>query len=144
MPADPQIRDAIPDDAPAVARLLGVLGYPASADATRERIDRIASDAALALRLAEVDGATVGLMALQRYFYLPLGATCARIQALAVDAGVQRGGVGRALVADAERWAAAAGAVRIEVTSNKRRAAAHAFYKALGYDESSLRFLKTL
>lgn len=144
MPTTPQIRDATPGDAPAVARLLGVLGYPAAIDAARDRIATMSADPGLALRVAEVDGIVVGLLALQRYFYLPLGATCARIQALAVDAGVQRGGIGRALVADAEAWAAAARAVRIEVTSNKRRDGAHAFYRALGYDESSLRFLKSL
>ena len=56
----------------------------------------------------------------------------------------QRGGVGRALVADAEAWARAAGAVRIEVTSNQRRLGAHAFYLALGYADSSKRFIKDL
>lgn len=144
MTTDPQIRDATPDDASAVAHLLGILGYPASPVAARERMVRISADTSLALRIAALDGRVAGLMALQKYFYLPLGATCARIQALAVDAGAQRGGIGRVLVADAERWARAAGAVRIEVSSNKRRAGAHAFYRALGYEESSLRFLKAL
>jgi GNAT superfamily N-acetyltransferase len=138
------IRDAGVADAAAVAHLLGVLGYPAGVEAARARIARMAVDPGLALRVAERGGSVVGLIALQCYFYLPLGATCARIQAMAVDAGAQRGGIGRALVADAETWARAAGAVRIEVTSNKRRLGAHAFYRALGYEESSLRFLKAL
>ena len=67
-----------------------------------------------------------------------------RITALSISDAAQRRGIGRALLRDAEVRARAAGAARIELTTARHRAEAHAFYRACGYEETSLRFMKRL
>jgi len=61
-----------------------------------------------------------------------------------VTAGAQRRGIGRLLLREAETLARAAGAVRIELTSASQRQDAHAFYRACGYGDGALRFVKRL
>ena len=53
-------------------------------------------------------------------------------------------GIGRQLLKEAERRARSGGAARIELTSGSQRTEAHAFYRACGYKDSSVRFVKQL
>src|SRR6185503_2073513 len=94
--------------------------------------------------VADRHGCLVGLLALDLMYYLPLGARTCRITALAVVDGEQRQGVGRRLLREAEQRARLAGAARVELTSAIHREEAHAFYRACGYDDSALRFVKRL
>lgn len=55
------------------------------------------------------------------------------IVGLVVSPTARRAGVGRALVAAAERWARNIGADIVVVRSNITRTESHAFYPALGY-----------
>ena len=48
------------------------------------------------------------------------------------------------LMAAAEDWMRGSGCKLVEVTSNDRRAAAHAFYRHMGYERTSIRFFKKL
>ena len=96
------------------------------------------------LVLARDAGAVCGLIALDFMYYLPLGTTTCRVTALVVTPTAQGLGIGRALLKEAERRARVGGAARIELTSGAQRTEAHAFYRACGYKDSSVRFVKLL
>ena len=113
------------------------------ADAS-ERISAILANDRQALVLARRNGAVCGLVALDFMYYLPLGTTTCRVTALVVTPTAQGLGIGRALLKEAERRARVGGAARIELTSGAQRTEAHAFYRACGYKDSSVRFVKLL
>ena len=55
-----------------------------------------------------------------------------------------RAGLGRRLEDELERIARGEGCGRIDLTSRHHRNEAHAFYRVLGFEETSLRFVKDL
>ena len=143
-PFGTDLRSAMIADADDVARLLTDLGYPCEIDDAVERIDAIAGNDRQALVLARRDGAVCGLIALDFMYYLPLGTITCRVTALVVTPTAQGLGIGRQLLKEAERRARTGGASRIELTSGSQRTEAHAFYRACGYKDSSVRFVKQM
>jgi N-acetylglutamate synthase-like GNAT family acetyltransferase len=137
------VREARPEDADGIAPLLAQLGYPAEADVVRARLASLGARGDRTL-VAEHGGKLVGVLTLHRTPVLHRPADVGRITALVVDGRVRGGGVGRALVAAAERILRDAGCERVEVTSAARREDAHAFYRRLGYDAAGVRFGKPL
>lgn len=138
------LRRAGPDDATGVAALLEALGYPCSREDAARRIDALSADARQQLLVADWHGELLGLVAIDLLYYLPLGATTCRITALSVSPDARRQGMGRRLLREAETLAREAGAARIELTTARHREQAHAFYRACGYEEAALRFVKRL
>ena len=138
------LRNASPADADDVAALLQALGYPCETEDAMERIASILHNDRQALVLARNAGAVCGLIALDFMYYLPLGTTTCRITAMVVTPDAQGRGVGRQLLREAERRARTGGAARLEITSGSQRIDAHAFYKACGYSDGTVRFVKTL
>jgi GNAT superfamily N-acetyltransferase len=128
------VREARPEDAAAIAALLGELGYPADPEAVAERLARMGPGDAVLI----ADG---GLVALHRIPLLAEGGALARITAFVVAAGHRRTGLGTALLTAAEEVARTWGCDRIEVASGRRpeREAAHAFYLAAGFEETTRR-----
>jgi len=135
-----QIRGARQEDAAEIARLAGLLGYPSEARAMRERLEellarpdqRIAVAAAASAREPRADGAALGgWVHVTRHIALESG-QFAEILGLIVDPAARRAGVGRALVAEAERWARVHRLARLVVRSNVLRKESHSFYPALG------------
>lgn len=137
------VRNALPQDAAALAALLAELGFPAPASVVADRL-RSLSDAGAPVLVAVRGEIPVGLLTLHVMSVLHRPARVGRLTALVVTAAERGRGVGRALVAAAERTLAARGCGLVEVTSNRERPDAHAFYQHLGYEVTSLRFKKSL
>ena len=138
------VRVAKAGDAPDIASLITLLGYPCLPDEALARMDAVAAEPDQALLVADRDGHLCGLLCLDLMYYLPLGARTCRITALVVATSHQGEGIGRDLLQAAESWARQAGSARIEVTSAAHREQAHGFYRACGYSDGSMRFVKRL
>lgn len=139
----PLIRFAEPNDARAIAALFCELGHPATEEEVAARLEHFLQLRQEAL-VAEVGGEVVGITALSIMPTLHRPTSVGRMSVLVVSETVRGQGLGRALVAAAEKRLAEHGCALIEVTSNMRRAEAHAFYERLGYERTSYRFFKKL
>jgi GNAT superfamily N-acetyltransferase len=138
------IRPAEPSDAPEAARLLTLLGHPTTAERILATWHEWTAAGNTALVAARDEGTLAGLVTLHRMTVLHRPHPVGRLTSLVVDEPDRGRGVGRALVAAAETWLVASGCGLLEVTSNVRRAEAHAFYEHLGYERTSLRFAKPI
>jgi GNAT superfamily N-acetyltransferase len=139
------IRDAILDDAPALAPLLAVLGYPADAPTIRARLERLLAGGPVdRVLVAEVGGGLQGFAALHGTPTLHRPGVVGRVTGLAVSGDRHGRGVGRLLVEAAEAHFRALGAERMEITSGPAHDPAHDFYRHLGYEDQGVRFAKSL
>jgi N-acetylglutamate synthase-like GNAT family acetyltransferase len=139
----PTIREAAREDRAAMLNLLAELGYPADPGALADRLDRLEREPSVLVLVAERGDEVVGLASLHVLHLIerpPLG----RLSAIVVAEPVRRGGVGLALIERIESEARDLGCDRLEVTSGEWRDDAHAFYRALGFEETSKRFIKSL
>ena len=139
-----EIRDARPDDALPVAKLLGELGYPASDREAGARVRRLADDPASRVVVAVEAGQVVGLACLHVMHHVERDTPAGVVTALVVAEGRRRHGVGTTPAAALEREAKARGCDRLVLASAERRADAHAFYERLGYGHTGRRFAKIL
>jgi GNAT superfamily N-acetyltransferase len=127
------IRGATAADAAPLAALSAELGYPVETAALAERLTRLITAPGHAVRVAEdAAGDPIGWIHAMEQDYLVLGRRC-EIMGLVVARGRRGRGIGRALVEDVERWAAARGLPEISVRSNIVRTESHPFYLRLGY-----------
>jgi ribosomal protein S18 acetylase RimI-like enzyme len=138
------IRDARADDAPALAALIGQLGYSNSTDAVVRRLARLQASEADRVVVAEVAGEVVGLASLHTSLTVEYDDPAAKLSAIVVDSGHRRLGIGAALVRAMEAEARARGCCLIFLTTAERRSEAHAFYRRLGFEETGRRFAKPL
>ena len=130
--AEPVLRAAVADDAAAIARLAGQLGYELAADAVEARLAAMRAHGGEVLVVAAADGRVLGWMGLRMQYSLT-SAPHAEIASLVVDEAARGGGLGRRFVAAAESWALANGVASIRVLSNTVRRDAHRFYEREGY-----------
>ena len=131
------LRPAALEDAPALARLSGQLGYPSSFEQVTRRLSQMLEQPGQAVLVAELpqpgeSGRVVGWVHGFVQRTVESDATI-EIGGLVVDE-YQRGlGIGRLLMDEVERWARGAGCGTITVRSNVIRDRAHAFYQRLGF-----------
>jgi GNAT superfamily N-acetyltransferase len=133
----PTIRDARPQDADAIARLLTQLGYPTEPEAVEGRLDRLQV-------VAELDGHVVGLVHLQVSPAIERDLPAAKLGALVVDEAHRGRGIGRLLVEAMEAEARLRGCELVFLTTSERRDDAHAFYERLGLEQTGRRYGRTL
>lgn len=144
----PTVRQARPDDAPELTGLLVQLGYPDNdVERVRRRLATWTEDTSSRALVAEHEGRLVGAIAVTAVPFFERDGKWARIVALVVADGQRGKGIGRLLMAAAERFAAKLGCARTEVTSSRGRTESHPFYRRLGFVDStdrSVRYLKDL
>lgn len=142
-PKPPKIREAKPSDAARLTELIGTLEHDIDEKTVGKNLARLKKAGELPL-VATLDKQVVGLCGVHKMVAIHRPTPVGRIQILVVAAKAQRGGIGRMLVEAAEKWCRDAGCELVEVTSNDRLTAAHAFYRHMGYERSSIRFFKKL
>jgi len=132
--ASVSIRPAAPADAPRLAALSTQLGYPMTPEEADERLEDLSRHADHTLLVADEGGRAAGWIqvSLTRIFESPVSA---EIAGLVVDAEARGRGIGAALVAAAEDWAAEHGCGTVRVRCNVVRERAHAFYRREGFRE---------
>src|SRR2546423_5875746 len=137
-----RIRPATSDDAPALSRLLGQLGYPTEATEIPARLRRLDARPGTTVLVAEENGEVVGCVTVHLFYSLHTSEPIAWLTAVVVDQAARGKGVGSAMVERAEDWAIEHGALRVALTSALRRKEAHEFYKARNYEHTGVRLAK--
>ena len=114
----------------------------------REYILGLLADQDVGLFVAEVKGQVAGFVHVLVRDTPPWPVLVPRrrafVDSLAVGREFRRRGVGRALMDQAHEWAIAKGAVDIELNVFEFNQPALAFYRALGYETSTRRMVRTL
>ena len=139
----PKLREAKPGDAPQLVELIQELGHTVTEKQVRKNLATLRKVDETPI-VATLDKRLLGLVGVHRMITVHRPAPVGRIPVLVVAKEAQGLGLGRMLVDAVEQWCRKKGCQLIEVTSNDRRAAAHAFYRHMGYERSSIRFFKKL
>lgn len=135
------LRPAVASDADRIAALFTDEGYPAGATDIVARLERFTPPTA-AVIVAVSGGEVLGFVALHVIPRFEHADQFVRILAHVVDPGVRERGLGRLLMAEAERVGREAGASFAEITAGHHRPEARRLYEALGYDSSVTTYLR--
>ena len=135
------LRDVSEGDAEAISRLITEFTQlPTTATQIQQRLAR--SRGIEHPILAEIDGNVVGFASLRLLNYLGEDASYAEISELFVSASYRRLGIARALMAELEARARAAGASSLAVLTDADNDPAKALYQAMGFEEFSIALQK--
>ena len=127
-----EIRTAGMADAAAISELARQLGYPTSIGQAESRLKKALSSRDHEVLVACVGGPVVGWV----HVFLSQGIASdpfGEIGGLVVAPSHRRRGLGRRLLAEAEKWAAGRGVTMLRVRSRTERHAARAFYEVAGF-----------
>jgi GNAT superfamily N-acetyltransferase len=138
------IRAAEMNDAAALAQLMCELGYETTASEMQMRMERVAADERYRTFVAVCDGRLCGMIGTVAYPSYEHNDSGGRILALAILRAMRRRGIGRALIATAEKDFAQRGISRLALNTQLAREDAHKFYESLGYERNGWRFVKQL
>ncbi|HZS18823.1 MAG TPA: GNAT family N-acetyltransferase [Candidatus Udaeobacter sp.] len=141
---DLTIRQAQRDDGPALAQLMCELGYVTAPGEMDARLELILSNTAYRTLVAIVNGSVCGMIGTIVYPSYEHNDPGARILALVTSSAQRRRGIGRALIAAAEKDLAQRGIQRVSLNTQLIREDAHKFYESLGYTRNGWRFVKQL
>lgn len=129
-----RIRDAELNDAAELAVLMRELGYETKRAEMKARLKLILSNPAYKTFVAIMDGCVCGMIGTLTYPSYEHNNPGARILALVTLSAVRRRGIGRALIATAEKDLAQRGIRRVALDTRLTREDAHKFYESLGYE----------
>lgn len=138
-----EVRPAKPDDAAAAAALINLLQHEIDETRLKRNLGQLIKTGEPPL-IATLDKQVVGLCGVHKMVAIHRPVPVGRVTILVVAERARDKGIGRRLVEAAEKWCRDQGCGILEVTSNDRLTPAHAFYRHLGYERTSLRFAKTL
>jgi ribosomal protein S18 acetylase RimI-like enzyme len=138
------IRDAELNDAPELAVLMCELGYETQRAEMETRLKLILSNPAYKTFIAIMDGCVCGMIGTLTYLSYEHNDPSGRILALVTLNAARRRGIGRALIATAEKDFARKGVRRVALDTRLTREDAHKFYDSLGYERNGWRFVKRL
>jgi len=142
-PKRPKVREAKPGDAKRLAELIALLEHDIDEKTVGKNLSKLKKLGEPPL-VATLDKEVIGFCGVHKMVAVHRPAPVGRITILVVEEGARKLGVGRMLVDAAEQWCRDQGCRLVEVTSNDRLATAHAFYRHMGYERSSIRFFKKL
>jgi ribosomal protein S18 acetylase RimI-like enzyme len=142
-PPPPVLREAKAKDADQLVVLFRLLEHDIDAAAVRSNLAALAKADTPILVISEGER-IVAACGFVRTLVPHRPAQVGRITILVVAQHRRRQGLGEQLVAEVESRLLALGCVLVEVTSNDRLLPAHSFYRAHGYQRTSMRFAKTL
>ena len=138
------IRNAELNDAPELAVLMCELGYATRGTEMEGRLKLILSNPAYKTFVAIMDGCVCGMIGTFTYPSYEHNDASGRIVALVTSGALRRRGIGRALIATAEKDFAQRGIRRVALDTRLTREGAHKFYESLGYERNGWRFVKQL
>ena len=141
---DLMIRAAEINDAAALAQLMCELGYETTKSEMQMRLEPIVTDERLRTFVAVRDGKVCGMISTLIYPSIEHNDLSGRIVALVIMSTMRRRGIGRALIATAEKDFAQRGIRRVALNTQLAREDAHKFYESLGYERNGWRFVKHL
>jgi ribosomal protein S18 acetylase RimI-like enzyme len=141
---DVTIRVAEMNDAAALAHLMCELGYETTKSEMQMRMERIATDKCYRTFVAVLDGKVCGMIGTLTCPSYEHNDPSGRILALAILSTMRRRGIGRALIAAAEKDFAQRAIRRVALDTRLAREDAHKFYESLGYERNGWRFVKQL
>ena len=120
------------------------LGYETQRAEMETRLKLILSNPAYKTFIAIMDGCVCGMIGTLTYPSYEHNDPSGRILALVALSAARRRGIGRALIATAEKDFAQKGIRRVALDTRVNREDAHKFYDSLGYERNGWRFVKRL
>ena len=138
------IRDAELSDAAELAVLMCDLGYETTPAEMQMRLLSILPNLAYQTFVAIADDRISGMIGTVAYPSYEHDDPSGRILALVTSDSMRRRGIGRALIAAAEKDFTQKGVKRIALSTRFTRQDAHQFYESLGYERNGWRYVKAL
>lgn len=142
--ADVAIRGANIGDAAPIAKLMSQLGYETAASDMRSRLQLLLGNSNYVTMVAVAEKRVCGMIGTVSYPSYEHNDPAGYIIALIVTTDMRGSGIGRKLVAAAEREFARRRISRIAVNTRMTRLEAHKFYEALGFQRNGYRFVKKI
>ena len=139
-----RIRDAELNDVAELAVLMRELGYETQRPEMEARLKLLLSNPAYKTFVAIMDGCVCGMIGTLTYPSYEHNDPSGRILALVTLSAARKRGVGRALIATAEKDFAQRGIKRVALDTRLTREDAHKLYESLGYERNGWRFVKQL